>query len=40
MSGPRPVIIKPPDPRLTDFEEDDEPERRFKGSDVPKEQFD
>jgi hypothetical protein len=38
MSGPKPVVIKPPDPRLADdFEETDEDVmRRFKGADVPK----
>jgi hypothetical protein len=36
MMGPRPVVIKPPDHRLTDFDEEEVP-RRFKGGDLPKE---
>ena len=39
MSGPRPVVIKPPDraPDSTreDFEVTDEPRPSFKGIDVP-----
>jgi Fungal chitosanase of glycosyl hydrolase group 75 len=36
MSGPRPVVIKPPDHALADFENTDEPRPDFKGGDVPK----
>lgn len=36
MSGPRPVVIKPPDHGLIGVEEDEGLPRRFKGSDVPK----
>jgi hypothetical protein len=40
MSDPRPVVIKPPDHRLTDCEEEDEPRRCFKGDDLSKEKLD
>jgi hypothetical protein len=36
MSGPRPVIIKPPDTLTADFEELDEAKGSFRGSDVSK----
>jgi hypothetical protein len=37
MSGPRPVVIKPPDHRSTEFEVSNELRRQFKGDDVSKE---
>jgi len=37
MSGPRPVVIKPPAHRSTEFEKSNEPQRQFKGDDVSKE---
>lgn len=36
MSGPRPVVIKPPAHDLHDFERSAEAPRAFKGADVPK----
>jgi len=36
MSGPRPVVIGPPDHTLQDFEVNDELRPAFKGGDVPK----
>ncbi len=39
MSGPRPLVIKPPDVMTADFEEFDGVKPSFRGSDLPKEQL-
>jgi hypothetical protein len=39
MTPPRPVVIKPLDHRLTEFDEDEEVPRQFKGGDLPKDEL-